>query len=80
MTGKNCPEWGNAQAYDDCELCPTFNECMERTVELNKSRSKCFTCGAEPKDSYQPPCSCCGENYGNWTPKTTQNKHRRRIT
>ncbi len=38
LTGTNCPEWGNAGAYEDCELCPTFNECMiqssrERTNE-----------------------------------------------
>lgn len=32
MTGKNCPNWGNAHFYDDCDLCPTFNECMEETL------------------------------------------------
>jgi len=36
MTGKNCPQWGNAMFYDDCELCPTFNECMEIQAEDSK--------------------------------------------
>ena len=36
MTGKNCPQWGNALAYDDCEQCPTFNECMEILAKDSK--------------------------------------------
>ena len=36
MTGKNCPQWGNALAYDDCEQCPTFNECMAILAEDSK--------------------------------------------
>jgi len=39
MTGKNCPNWGNAQFYDDCDLCPTFNECMEETLRLKQSKT-----------------------------------------
>jgi len=33
-----CPQWGNADYYDDCELCPAYNACMEETIKSKGER------------------------------------------